>query len=812
YVPGPEYLEYLALSDEEIPVEDHPYDVVDSPIALSPGYEEEEDPFGDEDTDEEEHLAPADSPVIPVIEPVPLAEDTEAFETDETAPTSVPSPRRHTARMSVRPETHVPWPSEAEVERLLALPIPPPSLITPLSPSLPQIPSPPLPHVPTSLPLLLSPLPPLLASQSIPSPDDRREDTSEAELPPHKRLCLTALTSRYEVGESSTAAPRPTGGHRVDYGFIGMMDAEVRSQRSKEVGYGIRDVWVDPTETVEEVAPTTLEEVNARVIELAVVQEHDTQDMTHTQMQDYRIALQESLMTALIAHVSSLQGQLSAALGQIQTLQARGQTHADDREGAGVVIPVMLYNHCNNMPPKRTYAAAMAAAPMTAAAFKQLIKARVSAALANHEALRNITNGQGNESHNSKTRMRGTVRTLREYKDFLNCKPLTFKGTEGVVVLTQWFKKMESVFHISNCAVENQVKFATCTFLGNALTWWNSYMKVVTQDVAYAMEWKTLRKMMTDKYCPRSEIKKLEIELWNLKVKGATFITNGHVLPGVTSARRSAIWLETGHFKKDYPKLKNGSRGNQSGNGNAPTKVYVVGNAGTNPDSNVVIEQPQELSDKGFIRPNSSPWRAPVLFVKKKDGSFRMCIDYRELNKLTVKNRYPLPRIDDLFDELQGSSVYSKIDLQLGYHQLRVCEGDIPKMAFQTRYGHYEFQVMPFGLTNAPAVFMDLINRVCKPYLDKFVIVFIDDILIYSRDNKEYEEHLKVILELLKKKELYAKFSKCEFWIPKVQFLGHVIDCQGIHVDPVKIESIKDWASPKTPMEIRQFLGLAGYY
>ncbi|GJW91014.1 putative reverse transcriptase domain-containing protein [Tanacetum coccineum] len=174
-----------------------------------------------------------------------------------------------------------------------------------------------------------------------------------------------------------------------------------------------------------------------------------------------------------------------------------------------------------------------------------------------------------------------------------------------------------------------------------------------------------------------------------------------------------------------------------------------------------LLDQLQELSDKGFIRPSSSPWGAPILFVKKKDGSFRMCIGYRELNKLTVKNRYPLPRIDDLFDQLQGSSVYSKVDLRSGYHQLRVWEEDIPKTAFWTRYGHYEFQVMPFGLTNAPAVFTDLMNRVCKLYLDKFVIVFIDDILIYSKSKQEHEEHLKLILELLKREELYAKFSKC---------------------------------------------------
>ncbi|GJU40982.1 putative reverse transcriptase domain-containing protein [Tanacetum coccineum] len=223
-------------------------------------------------------------------------------------------------------------------------------------------------------------------------------------------------------------------------------------------------------------------------------------------------------------------------------------------------------------------------------------------------------------------------------------------------------------------------------------------------------------------------------------------------------------------------------------------------------------DQLKELSDKGFIRPSSSPGGAPVLFVKKKDGSFRMCIDYRELNKLTVRNRYPLLRINDLFDQLQGSSVYSKIDLRSGYHLLQLRKEDIPKTAFKTWYGHYEFQVMPFGLTNAPTVFIDLMNRVCKPYWDKFVIIFIDDILIYSKNKKEHKEHLKAILELLKKEELYAKSSKCEFWIPKVQLLGHVIDNQGIHVDPAKIESIKNWASPKTPTEIRKFLGLAGYH
>ncbi|GKD50642.1 putative reverse transcriptase domain-containing protein [Tanacetum coccineum] len=171
-----------------------------------------------------------------------------------------------------------------------------------------------------------------------------------------------------------------------------------------------------------------------------------------------------------------------------------------------------------------------------------------------------------------------------------------------------------------------------------------------------------------------------------------------------------------------------------------------------------LLVQLQELLEKGFIRPSSSPWGAPVLFVKKKDGSFRMCIDYHELNKLTIKNRYPLPRIDDLFNQLQGLSVYSNIDLLSGYHQLCIKEEDNLITAFRTRYGHFEFQVMQFGLTNAPAVFMDLMNRVCKPYLDKFVIMFFDDILVYSKDKEEHRKHLKIILELLKKERLYAKF------------------------------------------------------
>ena len=219
-----------------------------------------------------------------------------------------------------------------------------------------------------------------------------------------------------------------------------------------------------------------------------------------------------------------------------------------------------------------------------------------------------------------------------------------------------------------------------------------------------------------------------------------------------------------------------------------------------------------DLLDKGFIRPSVSPWGAPVLFVKKKDGTMRMCIDYRQLNQVTVKNKYPLPRIDELFDQLQGAQFFSKIDLRSGYHQLRVRGEDVPKTAFRTRYGHFEFLVMPFGLTNAPAVFMALMNKIFTPYLDQFVVVFIDDVLVYSKSKEEHEHQLRTSLQLLKDNQLYAKLSKCEFWLEQVSFLGHVISKEGLAVDSKKIDAVVNWGSPQNAAEIRSFLGLAGYY
>jgi hypothetical protein len=223
-------------------------------------------------------------------------------------------------------------------------------------------------------------------------------------------------------------------------------------------------------------------------------------------------------------------------------------------------------------------------------------------------------------------------------------------------------------------------------------------------------------------------------------------------------------------------------------------------------------KQLQELMDKGFIRPSTLPWGCPALFVKKKDESLRLCIDYRPLNVVTIKNKYPLPRIDVLFDQLVGAKVFSKIDLRSGYHQIKIRASDILKTAFSTRYELYEFLVMSFRLTNAPAYFMYLMNSVFMLELDKFVVVLIDDILVYSRSEEEHAGHLHVVLQRLGEHRLYAKLSKCDFCLKEIKFLGHTISQVGIAVDPDKVQEVMNWKPPTTVCQIRSFLGLAGYY
>lgn len=219
--------------------------------------------------------------------------------------------------------------------------------------------------------------------------------------------------------------------------------------------------------------------------------------------------------------------------------------------------------------------------------------------------------------------------------------------------------------------------------------------------------------------------------------------------------------------------------------------------------------QVQSLLDKRLIQPSRSAYSSPVIFVSKPDGSLKMCSDYPALNAQTVKDKYPIPRIDDLLDRLQGASVFSSLDLQSGYHQIRIAEDDVPKTAFRTPQGLFEFKVLSFGLTNAPAAFQREMNRIFSHF--DFVLVYLDDILIFSRDAEQRAQHLEKVLELLGTEKLYAKMSKCSFFQPSVKFLGYVVSADGIHVNPGKVDAIANWPQPKTPTEVRSFLGLGNY-
>jgi hypothetical protein len=216
--------------------------------------------------------------------------------------------------------------------------------------------------------------------------------------------------------------------------------------------------------------------------------------------------------------------------------------------------------------------------------------------------------------------------------------------------------------------------------------------------------------------------------------------------------------------------------------------------------------QLQELLEKGFVRPSTSPYGAPSLFVPKK-GGWRMCIDYRALNKITVRNQHPLPRIDEMFEQLHGSCVFSKLDLASDYHRIRMHEDSIEETAFKTRYGHYEYVVMPFGLTNAPATFQSVMNSILAPFLDIFVLVYLDDILIYSKSMDEQVEHLKSVLAALREHKFYCKRSKCQFRSEHVEYLGHLLTPQGIMVDPRKVAAIRDWPDPTNVSQLRGFPG-----
>ncbi|GJT69013.1 putative reverse transcriptase domain-containing protein [Tanacetum coccineum] len=400
-----------------------------------------------------------------------------------------------------------------------------------------------------------------------------------------------------------------------------------------------------------------------------------------------------------------------------------------------------------------------------------MINQGVTAALAARDADRNTN---GDDSHISGTGVRRTEQTACEctYNDFLKCQPLNFKGTEGVAGLSQWFKRMESIFHISNFTVENQVKFDTCTLYSVALTWWNTHVKTVGHDAAYGMPWKTLMKMMTGKYYPRNEIKKLEMEIWDLKVKesnkiekyvgGLPDMIHGSVVASKPKTMQEAVEIATELMDKKIHTFADRQTENKIKQDNNQQQQQQPQNKRQNTDmayaaGTGVLLMPTLLITKGAL----GQYQAIIVCAEK-------------IVRIPYEN------------------------------ETLIVHGDRSNRGNEARLHIISYtKIQEYMLKGCPVF---LANVTTKETEDKLKKKRLED------DKKEHEEHLKAVLELLKKEKLYAKFSKCEFWILKVQFLSHVIDSQGIHVDPAKIESIKDWESPKTPTKIRQFLGLAGYY
>nr|GEV22888.1 putative reverse transcriptase domain-containing protein [Tanacetum cinerariifolium] len=875
YVPEPKYPEYLAPSDDEAPLEDQPLPADSSPIVASPDYVADSDLEEDPEDDQDDYPADGgdgddepsdDDKDDDTDDEDPEEEPFEEEEDDEEEEEHLLRSTLLLARKTVTPEPPMLTSTEVCIARHDALPSPPLRI-----PSL---------SLPFPLPLTTSPTDtgaPLgykeaeIRMRALLPSTSRRTDTLEADMLPRKSACLTTPAPRFEIGESSAAgAARQPGPTESDLRRYRVEQAEGVNERVTELDTTVRQ-GMDEFEKRFEEAQDDRALLRARVntlfrdrpdhhrtamlmdIEAMYAREAWAFSMDKSSAIAAHVRTLETQVAALIAETSSLQTQLTTALGRIEILKARDPEPQKGLAEAGSSWTfVYLLAIIKMEPKKRTTRATPATTTtptttITNAQLQALIDRGVAAALAERDADRSRNGDNKNDSGTGRRRQMTTPQECT-YTDFLKCQPMSFQGTEGVVGLTRWLEKMESVFQISNCNVACQVKFASCTLQGSALTWWNSHMRAVGQDVSYAMPWEALKKMITDKYCLRSEIQKLESEMFleesaNVEryIGGLPDMIYGSVKASKPQSMQEAIEFAIEmmvkkrlthaerHYKSDCPKLKNGNQGNRPGNGNVVARAYVVGTARTNTNSNVVTDhgydveladgriiwvntlirgctlnflnhhfnidlmpvemssfdviidkskekrledipivqdflevfpedlssipptrqvefqidlvpgaarvarvpyrlapsemkelsdQLKELADKGFIRPSSSPWGAPVLFVKKKYGSFQMCIDYRQMNKLTVKNRYPLPRIDDLFDQLQGSSVYSKIDLRSGYHQ--------------------------------------------------------------PRNKQEHKEHLKLNLELLKKEQLYAKFSMCEFWIPKVQFLGHVIDSQGL--------------------------------
>nr|GEV45912.1 retrotransposon protein, putative, Ty3-gypsy subclass [Tanacetum cinerariifolium] len=806
----PMYPEYIPLEDEQVlSAEEQPLPPVVSPTVESPEYvaesnlEEDPEEYEDDETEdgpvdypidegddgdnddgnssgddaddededeeeeeeEEEYLAPADSTiVIPTDELVSPPEGTEPV---------IPLPSTDTtttrARITVRLQAAISFPPEAEGSAWLCTA---PSTC----PSPPPVPSPLLPssecptHIQTlslaSTQALIDavtatiPSPPIPAPLYIPPPIDRRDDIPEIEMPPRKRLCLPTLGSRYEIEESSTT--RPTGDQGIDYGFVSTLDAEARRRGIGEIGYGIRDTWVDSAETVPEIAPMTVGVVNIRVTELAELHEHDTLDLYALlkDAQDSRTRISErvaidsqrvnSLMEDRIAHQETIQIVEEEAYAFVAN-----ETEKIDKYVSGLTDNI--YGSVKASKPKMLDETIELANDLMDQKLRTYAERQTNNKRKADDSFRNNHGHQQQplkKQNVAKVYNMGTSEKKPYSGSFPKCHfhhnglctqkchkcnkrdCSRLKNKDGRNVNAQgWVYVVGNAERKGNASRDPDSNVIMGTFLLN-----NRYASILFDTGVDRSFISTAFSSLID-IIPTPLGYSYDVQLADGKIveprRRKTVVWD---FPEVFPEDLSGLPLaQPKEFKIDLiPRAAPVTR--------APYRLAPY-------KMKDLSKQLQELSDIGFIRPSSSPWGVPVLFVKKKDGSFRMCIDYRELNKLTVKNHYPILRINDLFDKLQKSSIYSKKDLRSGYHQLRVREQDIPKISFRTWYGHYEFQAMPFELKNAPVVFMDLMNRVCKPYLDKFIIVFIDDILIYSKDKKEHEEHIKAILKLLKKEK-----------------------------------------------------------
>jgi hypothetical protein len=382
-----------------------------------------------------------------------------------------------------------------------------------------------------------------------------------------------------------------------------------------------------------------------------------------------------------------------------------------------------------------------------------------------------------------------------KHREFMSHKPPTFSSSPDPLHVDDWLKSVERMLNIAQCTDREKVLYALSRLTGPTADWWDSYC-------AAHVTINTIRSSI-DLILDLIHYARGTVELTSLK--GERF----EVMITITPSTRPAVYLVDGKFVginicvvRDIPEIFPMELPRMPPDREVEFVIDLL--PGTAPISKrpyrmsveelkELKKQLTELQEAGYIRPSSSPWGVPVLFVQKKDGSQRMCVDYRSLNDVTIKNKYPLPHIDDLFDQMRGARVFSKIDLRSIYHQMKIRPSDIPKTAFSIRYGLYEFTVMLFGLTNAPTYFMNLMNKVLMEYLDKFVVVFIDNILIYSKNDSDHEVHLRLVLQKLRDNQLYAKYSKCGFWLDEVPFLGHIISNGGISVDPAKVREIVGW-------------------